>query len=128
MLNNAALLDKYDIQIQVTHFCVVGLILMFLLCKQEGRKTLENQVKRLEMVERRENKLKDDIQTKSQQIQQMAEKILVRELQIRLANALAPSATNLTPLPTFLHSSSPLPVYPHQLSQSAHVHTAYTSL
>lgn len=52
------------------------------LCVQEGRKTLENQVKRLEMVERRENKLKDDIQTKSQQIQQMAEKILVRELQI----------------------------------------------
>lgn len=49
---------------------------------QEGRKTLENQVKRLEMVERRENKLKDDIQTKSQQIQQMAEKILVRKLQI----------------------------------------------
>lgn len=46
---------------------------------QEGRKTLENQVKRLEMVERRENKLKDDIQTKSQQIQQMAEKILVRD-------------------------------------------------
>lgn len=32
------------------------------------------------MVERRENKLKDDIQTKSQQIQQMAEKILVRGL------------------------------------------------
>lgn len=57
-----------------------------MLCKQEGRKTLENQVKRLEMVERRENKLKDDIQTKSQQIQQMAEKILVRELQIRLSN------------------------------------------
>uniref|UniRef100_A0A8C4DEV9 Citron Rho-interacting kinase n=1 Tax=Dicentrarchus labrax TaxID=13489 RepID=A0A8C4DEV9_DICLA len=51
---------------------------------EEGRKTLENQVKRLEMVERRENKLKDDIQTKSQQIQQMAEKILVRELEIRL--------------------------------------------
>lgn len=47
-------------------------------CAQEGRKTLENQVKRLEMVERKENKLKDDIQTKSQQIQQMAEKILVR--------------------------------------------------
>uniref|UniRef100_A0A4W6CRC0 Citron Rho-interacting kinase n=1 Tax=Lates calcarifer TaxID=8187 RepID=A0A4W6CRC0_LATCA len=55
---------------------------------EEGRKTLENQVKRLEMVERRENKLKDDIQTKSQQIQQMAEKILVRELQIRLDNTL----------------------------------------
>uniref|UniRef100_A0A8C2X4C7 Citron Rho-interacting kinase n=1 Tax=Cyclopterus lumpus TaxID=8103 RepID=A0A8C2X4C7_CYCLU len=47
---------------------------------EEGRKTLENQVKRLEMVERRENKLKDDIQTKSQQIQQMAEKILVRSV------------------------------------------------
>lgn len=56
---------------------------MFSMCfhvsVQEGRKTLENQVKRLEMVERRENKLKDDIQTKSQQIQQMAEKILVRD-------------------------------------------------
>lgn len=59
--------------------CTVGFI-SFLWCKQEGRKTLENQVKRLEMVERRENKLKDDIQTKSQQIQQMAEKILVRWL------------------------------------------------
>uniref|UniRef100_A0A673LFL3 non-specific serine/threonine protein kinase n=1 Tax=Sinocyclocheilus rhinocerous TaxID=307959 RepID=A0A673LFL3_9TELE len=47
------------------------------------RKTLENQVKRLEMVERRENKLKDDIQTKSQQIQQMAEKILVLEAQMK---------------------------------------------
>lgn len=44
---------------------------------QDGRKTLENQVKRLEMVERREVKLKDEIQSKSQQIQQMAEKILV---------------------------------------------------
>uniref|UniRef100_A0A8C2BKZ2 Citron rho-interacting serine/threonine kinase b n=1 Tax=Cyprinus carpio TaxID=7962 RepID=A0A8C2BKZ2_CYPCA len=39
--------------------------------------TLENQVKRLEMVERRETKLKEDIQTKSQQIQQMADKIMV---------------------------------------------------
>lgn len=97
-------------------FCVVGLILMFLLCKQEGRKTLENQVKRLEMVERRENKLKDDIQTKSQQIQQMADKILVRELQIILANTLTPSAPNFTPRSTLLLSSSPLPVYPHQLS------------
>lgn len=45
---------------------------------QDGRKTLENQVKRLEMVERREAKLKDEIQSKVQQIQQMAEKILVR--------------------------------------------------
>ncbi|TUB86237.1 Citron Rho-interacting kinase [Bagarius yarrelli] len=50
---------------------------------KEGRKTLENQVKRLEIVERRENKLKDDIQTKSQQIQQMAEKILVLEAQMK---------------------------------------------
>uniref|UniRef100_A0A667YDH1 non-specific serine/threonine protein kinase n=1 Tax=Myripristis murdjan TaxID=586833 RepID=A0A667YDH1_9TELE len=50
---------------------------------EEGRKTLENQVKRLEMVERRENKLKDDIQTKSQQIQQMAEKILELEENLR---------------------------------------------
>lgn len=45
---------------------------------QEGRKTLENQIKRLEMVERRENKLKDDMQIKAQQIQQMADRILVR--------------------------------------------------
>ncbi|KAG2470873.1 CTRO kinase, partial [Polypterus senegalus] len=43
---------------------------------EDGRRSLENQVKRLEMVERRENKLKEDIQTKSQQIQQMADKIL----------------------------------------------------
>uniref|UniRef100_A0A4W5P470 Citron rho-interacting serine/threonine kinase n=1 Tax=Hucho hucho TaxID=62062 RepID=A0A4W5P470_9TELE len=50
---------------------------------EEGRKTLENQVKRLEMVERRENKLKDDIQTKSQQIQQMADKILELEENLR---------------------------------------------
>ncbi|XP_031433366.1 citron rho-interacting kinase isoform X3 [Clupea harengus] len=52
---------------------------------EEGRKTLENQVKRLEMVERRENKLKDDIQTKSQQIQQMADKILELEENLREA-------------------------------------------
>uniref|UniRef100_A0A673X0U4 Citron Rho-interacting kinase n=1 Tax=Salmo trutta TaxID=8032 RepID=A0A673X0U4_SALTR len=56
----------------------LGIIKTLLCVLQEGRKTLENQVKRLEMVERRENKLKDDIQTKSQQIQQMADKILVR--------------------------------------------------
>uniref|UniRef100_A0A673LCQ3 non-specific serine/threonine protein kinase n=1 Tax=Sinocyclocheilus rhinocerous TaxID=307959 RepID=A0A673LCQ3_9TELE len=53
------------------------------------RKTLENQVKRLEMVERRENKLKDDIQTKSQQIQQMAEKILELEENLRETQATA---------------------------------------
>ncbi|XP_051749878.1 citron rho-interacting kinase-like isoform X2 [Ctenopharyngodon idella] len=56
---------------------------------EEGRKTLENQVKRLEMVERRENKLKDDIQTKSQQIQQMAEKILELEENLRETQATA---------------------------------------
>uniref|UniRef100_A0A8C6LTC0 non-specific serine/threonine protein kinase n=1 Tax=Nothobranchius furzeri TaxID=105023 RepID=A0A8C6LTC0_NOTFU len=56
---------------------------------EEGRKTLENQVKRLEMVERRENKLKDDIQTKSQQIQQMAEKILELEENLREAQSTA---------------------------------------
>ncbi|KAM4583042.1 citron rho-interacting kinase [Fundulus diaphanus] len=56
---------------------------------EEGRKTLENQVKRLEMVERRENKLKDDIQTKSQQIQQMAEKILELEDNLRDAQSTA---------------------------------------
>ncbi|XP_030631130.1 citron Rho-interacting kinase [Chanos chanos] len=56
---------------------------------EEGRKTLENQVKRLEMVERRENKLKDDIQTKSQQIQQMADKILELEENLRDTQATA---------------------------------------
>ncbi|XP_051956572.1 citron rho-interacting kinase-like [Xyrauchen texanus] len=56
---------------------------------EEGRKTLENQVKRLEMVERRENKLKDDIQTKSHQIQQMAEKILELEENLRETQATA---------------------------------------
>uniref|UniRef100_A0A3B3QXA9 Citron rho-interacting serine/threonine kinase n=1 Tax=Paramormyrops kingsleyae TaxID=1676925 RepID=A0A3B3QXA9_9TELE len=50
---------------------------------EEGRKTLENQVKRLEMVERRENKLKDDMQIKTQQIQQMADRILILEAQMK---------------------------------------------
>ncbi|XP_034077741.1 citron Rho-interacting kinase-like [Gymnodraco acuticeps] len=50
---------------------------------EDGRKTLENQVKRLEMVERREIKLKEEIQSKAQQIQQMAEKILVLEENLR---------------------------------------------
>ena len=44
---------------------------------QDGRKTLENQVKRLEIVERKECKLKEDIQSKAQQMQQMSEKIQV---------------------------------------------------
>uniref|UniRef100_A0A8C4YNM8 Citron Rho-interacting kinase n=1 Tax=Gopherus evgoodei TaxID=1825980 RepID=A0A8C4YNM8_9SAUR len=48
-----------------------------LLEAEERRHSLENQVKRLETGERRENRLKEDIQTKSQQIQQMADKILV---------------------------------------------------
>jgi len=55
--------------------------------KQDGRKTLENQVKRLEIVERRETKLKEDIQTKSQQIQQMADKIMVRLRLERVLNS-----------------------------------------
>jgi ornithine carbamoyltransferase len=45
---------------------------------QDGRRTLESQVKRLEIVERRESKLKEDIQSKAQQIQQMTDQIMVR--------------------------------------------------
>ncbi|XP_034025609.1 citron Rho-interacting kinase isoform X2 [Thalassophryne amazonica] len=56
---------------------------------EDGRKTLENQVKRLEIVERRENKLKDEIQTKAQQIQQMADKILELEENLRETQATA---------------------------------------
>uniref|UniRef100_A0AAV2MT44 Citron Rho-interacting kinase n=1 Tax=Knipowitschia caucasica TaxID=637954 RepID=A0AAV2MT44_KNICA len=50
---------------------------------EDGRKTLENQVKRLEIVERREAKLKDEIQTKGHQIQQMADKIMELEENLR---------------------------------------------
>uniref|UniRef100_A0A673XQ99 Citron rho-interacting serine/threonine kinase n=1 Tax=Salmo trutta TaxID=8032 RepID=A0A673XQ99_SALTR len=46
--------------------------------KEDGRRTLENQVKRLEIVERRESKLKEDMQSKAQQIQQMTDQIMVR--------------------------------------------------
>ncbi|XP_038618357.1 citron Rho-interacting kinase isoform X2 [Tachyglossus aculeatus] len=56
---------------------------------EERRHSLENQVKRLETVERRENRLKDDIQTKSQQIQQMADKILELEEKHREAQVSA---------------------------------------
>lgn len=98
---------------QVTLLRTVSLIYC-LSCKQEGRKTLENQVKRLEMVERRENKLKDDIQTKSQQIQQMAEKILVRGTQIRLTNTPTHPVPNFTPLSTLLTTST----HPRSLSSS----------
>ncbi|NXB57291.1 CTRO kinase, partial [Struthidea cinerea] len=60
-----------------------------LLEAEERRHSLENQVKRLETVERRENRLKEDIQTKSQQIQQMAEKILELEEKHREAQLAA---------------------------------------
>ncbi|XP_032367584.1 citron Rho-interacting kinase isoform X3 [Etheostoma spectabile] len=50
---------------------------------EDGRKTLENQVKRLEIVERRETKLKDELQSKAGQIQQMADKILALEENLR---------------------------------------------
>ncbi|XP_060893189.1 citron Rho-interacting kinase isoform X6 [Labrus mixtus] len=50
---------------------------------EDGRKTLENQVKRLEIVERRETKLKDELQSKAQQIQQMADKIQELEENLR---------------------------------------------
>ncbi|KAM4577113.1 citron Rho-interacting kinase isoform 8-T8 [Odontesthes bonariensis] len=50
---------------------------------EDGRKTLENQVKRLEIVERRETKLKDELQGKAQQLQQMADKILELEESLR---------------------------------------------
>uniref|UniRef100_A0AAQ6IUW2 Citron rho-interacting serine/threonine kinase b n=1 Tax=Anabas testudineus TaxID=64144 RepID=A0AAQ6IUW2_ANATE len=56
---------------------------------EDGRKTLENQVKRLEIVERRETKLKDEIQSKTQQIQQMADKILELEEKLRETQATA---------------------------------------
>ncbi|XP_059360227.1 citron Rho-interacting kinase-like isoform X5 [Carassius carassius] len=56
---------------------------------EDGKKTLENQVKRLEMVDRRETKLKEDIQTKSQQIQQMADKIMELEENLRETQATA---------------------------------------
>uniref|UniRef100_A0A8C4GUF3 Citron rho-interacting serine/threonine kinase b n=1 Tax=Dicentrarchus labrax TaxID=13489 RepID=A0A8C4GUF3_DICLA len=56
---------------------------------EDGRKTLENQVKRLEIVERRETKLKDEIQSKTQQIQQMADKILGLEENLRETQATA---------------------------------------
>nr|XP_004611271.1 unnamed protein product [Sorex araneus] len=56
---------------------------------EERRHSLENKVKRLETVERRENRLKDDIQTKSQQIQQMADKILELEEKHREAQVSA---------------------------------------
>ncbi|XP_029296532.1 citron Rho-interacting kinase isoform X7 [Cottoperca gobio] len=56
---------------------------------EDGRKTLENQVKRLEIVDRRETKLKDEIQSKAQQIQQMADKILALEENLRETNGTA---------------------------------------
>lgn len=80
------------------------------------------------MVERRENKLKDDIQTKSQQIQQMAEKILVRELQIRLVNTLTKHLTpnfTLQPTPSIHPSFSQSILISYLL---AHMNTLHTLL
>lgn len=66
---------------ELTLVCLcLCLCINYVCCVQDGRKTLENQVKRLEIVERRETKLKDEIQSKAQQIQQMADKILVTHL------------------------------------------------
>ncbi|CAB1321796.1 unnamed protein product [Coregonus sp. 'balchen'] len=56
---------------------------------EDGRKTLENQVKRLEIVERRESKLKEDMQSKAQQIQQMADKIMDLEERLRESQSTA---------------------------------------
>uniref|UniRef100_A0A8C7Z5B9 Citron rho-interacting serine/threonine kinase b n=1 Tax=Oryzias sinensis TaxID=183150 RepID=A0A8C7Z5B9_9TELE len=56
---------------------------------EDGRKTLENQVKRLEIVERRETKLKDELHSKAQQIQQMSDKILELEENLRETQATA---------------------------------------
>uniref|UniRef100_A0AAY5JZ77 Citron rho-interacting serine/threonine kinase b n=1 Tax=Esox lucius TaxID=8010 RepID=A0AAY5JZ77_ESOLU len=56
---------------------------------EDGRKTLENQVKRLEIVERREIKLKEDIQAKAQHIQQMGDKIMELEESLRESQSTA---------------------------------------
>ncbi|TTP43317.1 Citron Rho-interacting kinase [Bagarius yarrelli] len=56
---------------------------------EDGRKSLENKVRKLEIVERRESKLKEDIQTKSQQIHQMADKIMELEENLRETKATA---------------------------------------
>ncbi|KAM6965706.1 citron Rho-interacting kinase [Aplochiton taeniatus] len=56
---------------------------------EDGRKTLENQVKRLEIVERRESKLKEEIHSKGHQIQQMSEKVLELEENLREAQSTA---------------------------------------
>lgn len=50
---------------------------------EERCRTLEGQLKRLAVIERRESKLKEDLHTKSQQTQQMAEKIKELEEQCR---------------------------------------------
>uniref|UniRef100_A0A4W5MW91 Citron rho-interacting serine/threonine kinase n=1 Tax=Hucho hucho TaxID=62062 RepID=A0A4W5MW91_9TELE len=56
---------------------------------EDGRKTLENQVKRLEIVERRESKLKEDLQSKAQQIQQMTDQIMDLEESLRESQSTA---------------------------------------
>ncbi|XP_055775334.1 citron rho-interacting kinase-like isoform X4 [Salvelinus fontinalis] len=56
---------------------------------EDGRRTLENQVKRLEIVERRESKLKEDMQSKAQQIQQMTDQIMDLEESLRESQSTA---------------------------------------
>uniref|UniRef100_A0A8C7N6L3 Citron rho-interacting serine/threonine kinase n=1 Tax=Oncorhynchus kisutch TaxID=8019 RepID=A0A8C7N6L3_ONCKI len=56
---------------------------------EDGRRTLESQVKRLEIVERRESKLKEDMQSKAQQIQQMTDQIMDLEESLRESQSTA---------------------------------------
>jgi len=70
----------FYLTLNVKYPAILAECVRFLCILQDGRKTLENQVKRLEIVERRETKLKDELQGKAQQLQQMADKILVTHL------------------------------------------------
>uniref|UniRef100_A0AAZ3QKG0 Citron Rho-interacting kinase-like n=1 Tax=Oncorhynchus tshawytscha TaxID=74940 RepID=A0AAZ3QKG0_ONCTS len=56
---------------------------------EDGRRTLESQVKRLEIFERRESKLKEDMQSKAQQIQQMTDQIMDLEESLRESQSTA---------------------------------------
>ncbi|CDQ92040.1 unnamed protein product [Oncorhynchus mykiss] len=56
---------------------------------EDGRRTLESQVKRLEIVERRESKLKEDMQSKAQQVQQMTDQIMDLEESLRESQSTA---------------------------------------
>lgn len=93
-------------------------------------------MKRLEIVERREMKLKDEIQSKSQQIQQMADKILVGRLRLAPARceinsgAAEAAALYVTLLskntPPFWPSSCDDPVSWHKLCCDAHARFSST--